>query len=209
MREMEKGIANVFTDAKSAANRAHKEIITIEKKLLEGLVDARTSLGDRATIYARVEKEKADTLQRQADREALDREREQKRILREAQAAEDRKLAEATVAENAGDTAKAEALLEEAASTIADTPSLPAVTLPPVAAPAIAQVKGVGQKTTWKCEITSLSDFLKWVVEDITLRQHYVEPILPLLNQLARAQKEKFKIPGARAVSSTSHAFRS
>jgi len=106
-------------------------------------------------------------------------------------AEEDRLLAEATAAQDAGDTEQAQAIIDQPIM-------VPVVTV----APAVARVEGVGQQTRWAAEVTDKLALIKYVA----LHPEWVgllDANEPNLNRLAVSQREAMRIPGVRAVSRT------
>lgn len=211
MSEMERGIANIFTDSKAAAHKAHKTICATEKELLSPLKECRLALGSRAATWEMAERRKAEEARRKAQEEADRKEREQKEKLSKAQEEADRKLAEAADAEKAGLMDEAGTLMDEAAGAEDKMEEILAAPMPEVTKPApdVGKVAGVSVRTTWSAEVVDLEKFIGWVTQEVALRKHYLQPLQAELNQLARMHKEKLDIPGVKAVPKHSHGFRS
>ncbi len=77
--------------------------------------------------------------------------------------------------------------------------ALPPVETPNIFVPQMAEVAGVSTRTTWRAEVHNLQALIAWIV----LHPEYidlVEPNMTTLRALANVQKEKFSLPGVRAV---------
>ena len=68
-------------------------------------------------------------------------------------------------------------------------------------------VGGVSQRTTWSAQVVSMEQFITHVAAH-TEHTHLLQPNSTALNQLARALKDKMRIPGVRAVPSVGTAVR-
>lgn len=124
---------------------------------------------------------------------------EQRRIAEEARKAEeaklrkqeeDKRIAAAEAAENSGNAAKAEAILE--------TPiEVPKVKIDP------PKQQGQSVRTTWKAEVVDFSKLLAYVAANPVLA-HLVKPDEQAIRAMVRIEKDAFKLPGVRAYSEKS-----
>lgn len=117
-------------------------------------------------------------------------EAERERQRRAAQkVADDAKLAAAMEAQATGDTARAEAILEKPTRVVA-----PRVPEPP-------KVKGMAFKENWKIDSMINMRVLVKAIAEGNAQIELVMPNMPVLNQLAKALKDKLNIPGVKAIS--------
>ena len=131
----------------------------------------------------------------------LEFQNEQERIARELQAkadAEARKEREklerkARLAEVVRRPEKAEELREEAETQVA-----------PVVTSAAPKISGVVRRETWKAEVTDKQALVKHIVDNQPALLVMVKIDQSLLNARAREMKDKFDLPGARAVKEAS-----
>jgi hypothetical protein len=119
-------------------------------------------------------------------------------------AAEEALLAQAQALQDAGQKDVAEALI-----------SMPVNVPVPVAAPVAQKPEGVSLPVTYKAEIVDMPVFLRSLAEgglgqDLTLEAfgRIAEAVRPILNGIARKQKELMSIPGVTAVRETGVSFK-
>lgn len=178
LRNGERAISEYFEPARKSADQAKKEILSARDGLIAPFSEARMAYDRKAQEYEFEERRKAEEKERELQEKARKQE-------------EERKLREAIEAEQSGDQATAEAIMQEP------------VTVPAVrVAPSVAQVQGVSSRTTWSAEVHDLPALVRYVAahpEWIYL----LEPSMPNLNRLATSQHEAMNIPGVRAVSQT------
>lgn len=169
---------------KDAAFAAHKVAVAAEKRLLDPLQQADTTL-----------------------RRAIGNwEQEQERIRREAQ----RKLEEA---QRKADEEARIALAVEAETngaeeeTVAEILNTPVVLPAAVAPPTFQRANGVGTQQRWRAELVDIKALCR-AVADGKASTEYVQANLVALNGLARAMKGTFNVAGCRAVPETTVAVR-
>jgi len=170
---------------KDATNKAHKEAVAAEKKLLEPIAQAESII--KGTVG-----------QWDAEQERL-RLAEQRR-LQEAQrkAGEEARLALAAEAEANGAT-------DETVEEILDTPVVqPAI----VAKPTFQKANGVSRQERWGAEVVDIKALCR-AVADGQAAPTMVLPNMVALNSMARAMRSTFNVPGCKAVTTTSVAVRS
>lgn len=180
---MQRGVKDLFADAKRDANKAHKSVVAAEKKLLVPLDAAKRMASGKLDVYEAEQRRIQQEAQRAAEKK-----------VREAE--EERQLQDAIDAEEAGDPEQADAILNE--------PVAPPVVH--VSAP-IAQVQGVSSRTTWHAEVTNLLQLVQFVAEHPEFI-NYLQHNGSALNQTARAQQAAMNVPGVKAVSETTRAVR-
>lgn len=172
-RELKRKSAEVtafFKPMKDAANKAHREVCQREKAMLEPLKNAESALKQKMGRY---------TMEQERQREELER---QLRLAAKLEA--DKKLAEAAVAEEAGDKAKCEEALQDAQ--IIDAASRSATLQ--VAAP-----KTCGVSTSKDWEIVAVDD--KEV--PVSMAGVVIRPVdKSTIMRLIRSSKGTIKIPG-------------
>ncbi len=184
LRDGERQIRDYFEPARKAADSAKKEILAARDGLIGPIQQARM-------IYDRT----ADHYEQEQRAIALEEERRLQQIIRKQE--EERQLQDAIAAEEAGDTAGANAILEEK------------VEAPIIAvAPQVAAVKGVSKTTRWSAEVVdklALVNYVSSHPEWVSL----LDANMPNLNRLAVSQHEALTIPGVRAVSTSTRSTRS
>lgn len=166
-----------------SAHEAHRGLTALRGDLIKPLDAARRVVSSKLDVYEREQRRIADEQRRQAEEAAR-------------KAAEERQLQDAIAAEEAGDSAEAEAILDEQ------------VPEPVVAVPTqTAKVAGVTTQERWHAEVVDMIGLVRHVAENpewIAL----LEPAMPQLNGLARSQRGAMRIPGVRAVAETVRAVR-
>lgn len=184
LRQAKKQIAEWFEPTRKAIQIAHKENLALRDGFIAPIDDACTAYDNSAGGFEREEERKAEDEQRRLQAEATRQEEERRRM-------------DAIDAEERGDTAEAAAIMEEPIEA-------PVV----IVAPQVAKVAGVSTRKTWGAEVHDLLELVKYVAahpEWINL----VEANGPALNKLAQSQHEALRIPGVRAVSTSTRATRS
>ena len=168
----------------STANGLHKSLTRLLADVLAPIDAAYRVLDGRAQDYESAERAKAEAKGRELQEQAR-------------KAEEERQLMDAIAAEESGDRKQAEAIL-------AETPSVPVVTV----TPALAKVSGESSRTNWKAEVFDKAALIKYVAahaEWIGL----LDANGPGLTALARSQRAALAIPGVRAVTEQVRSFRS
>jgi hypothetical protein len=187
LRAGEKRIAEHFEPTRKHLDAAKKELLAFRDGLVGPIAEARTIYDGKAQEYEHEEQRKAQEEERRLQELARKRE-------------EDRKLYEAIDAEEAGDKAGAEAILEEP------------VTVPTVrVAPAVAQVEGVSTRTLWSAEVHDVKACLKFMLErdEWAATLGRLKDVLEtVLRPMATAQRDGLRIPGVRAVATQVRATR-
>lgn len=183
LRLAQRKIQELFSQPKTDAFRAHKSICAAESKLLIPYVEAERIVSSKCTGYEREQRRIAEEAERHAREDARRRE-------------EELRFQEALEAENAGEAAEAQAILDQPIA-------VPTVRVEPE----VAKVEGISQRVLWSAEVNDLVALVGYVAahpEWISL----VEPNATALNALARAQRGELRIPGVKAVSTISRAVR-
>lgn len=176
----EKFIRSIYKAPKAVLDKAHKDLCAEEAQWLDPIREAKGLYFSKHTAYVseqeRLAREKAARLAEEARRQE-----------------EERRLQDAALADMNGSTEEAEAILSE--------PIAPVAVEVPVS---VTAVKGVGKaRKVWGAEVFDLRALIKWVAARIDQDPGvaaYLEPSLPALNAIARAQKAALKIDGVRAV---------
>lgn len=168
-------IDSTFDPIITAAHKAHKEALEQKKKVEAPLAEAENLLKPKIAAYLAEEERK--------------RREEELRLQKLAQEeAERRRLEEAAMLDDIGETAEANAILEEPVF-------VPAVTVQPTA----PKVAGITMRTTWAAQVTDLVALVKGVASGKVPIQA-LKADQTFLNQQARAMKSALSYPGVRAV---------
>lgn len=175
---IEARITYAFKEPKEGAHKAYKFLCDMEGTFLTPLREAKGEVNTRLDAYEREEFARA-------REEALQREAEARK------AEEDRQLADAEMARDAGDNATAEAILNE-----------PLAVAPISPEPEIATRKGISARHQWRAIVTDKAALVKYAAANPQFLR-LVEPCQAALNQLARAMEREMVIPGVRAVKET------
>lgn len=210
LEEKRTGIVKPLNEALGNINalfRAPREFLEGQKKLL----------GDKVANWNMAERRRIEEEQRKRDEEART---ERDRLAREAaereaqSRAEAQRIAdEAKKAQEAGDAGKAAELALQAQQTAAagrqDAIALQSQAAAVVSAPVIEmpQVKGVVARQTWKARVTDKQALIAHIAQHPEFLE-LVEVSQSALNQLAKAQKQNMKLPGAEAYIETGSAVR-
>lgn len=179
LRAGEKRIAEHFEPTRKHLDAAKKELLAFRDGLVGPIAEARAIYDRKAAEYEAAERVKAEA----EERRLQDLARKQE---------EDRKLYEAMEAEEAGDKAGAEAIINEPIEA-------PVVRV----APAVAKVEGVSTRTNWRAEIHDVKACLRHMLdhEEFHAALEAAKPFLTIImNRLAVAQRDGLRIPGVRAV---------
>lgn len=161
---VEKFIKDLYANPKKILHQAHKDMCADEAKYLVPIGEVRALIGGKCIAFEDIQRQKAEEIQRQAQEAARQQE-------------EERQLADAIDAEQAGDKEGAAAILEEKVEA-------PVIQVAPV----LATVAGVSSRVTWSAEVTDKAKLLAYVAthpEWLNL----IEPNMPALNKLAQAQQ--------------------
>jgi len=167
----------------SNAHKAHRGLTSLKSKLILPITEAKVQVSGLMMDYEDEEKKKA---KREAELLAIE---EKKRE-------EEEVIDHAANLEEAGDTEGAEEVMS------APIPK-PLVTVDA----AVAKVKGVHGRRSWKAEVVSMIALVKHVAAnpgDINL----LKPNDSALNKLAQAKDGKTGIPGVREYEKKSHSAR-
>lgn len=147
------------------ANRLHKSHIKKRDKITDPLDEAEGILNKKMVDWQIEEDKRIAAEQKEADEKA--------------------KLDAAIAAEEEGNDALSEAIIEDQ--------------VPVTAAPVEkAKTKGVSFTETWKCEVTDMKALIKAVCADTSLTACLL-PNMTILNQMAAAQKADMKVAGVKA----------
>lgn len=181
---LRKQVVDHHKPIKEAAHLAHKAAVDAEKKLLEPLQHAESTIKRAIGEWdaeqqrrRREEQERLEAVQRKADEEA--------------------RLALAAEAEANGAT-------EETVSEILETPVVAPVA---VATPTYQRANGVATQQRWRAEVTDIKALCR-AIADGKASLNLVQANMPALNSMARAMRQTFNIPGCKAVAETAVAVR-
>lgn len=170
-------------EALDAARKSITRPIDEAKERVMGLFKPVIALLDEAErIYKR-------TMLAYVDEQERKRREEQARLDEIARKEREALEAKARKAAEKGKDERADALAQQAASTVAAVSG--------VAKPA---AKGISTKTTWKCSEEIDVVALCRAIADGKVATIAVEPNMKFLNQQARSLEELFNIPGCKAV---------
>ena len=170
-----KEIAATFDPIIEKAHQAHKEALAQKNRHAEPLEEAKRIVTSKAKAFEDAQRRIQAEAQRQAEEEARKREEEER--IREAQAAEQSGAA------------------PEEVDAILETP-LPVA--PVHTAPTFQRGKGLTRERLFSAQVTSKLLLVKFVAENPQYL-NLLEPNMPALNALARAQQNLLKIPGVQA----------
>jgi len=158
---------------------AHKAAIADRDGLLRPVEEAEAIINDKILKYRAWEREEA----RKAQEAAAKAQRAAEEAARKAEAESLR-----------------EAGAEEAAKMVEEAPPAPVVA---VAAAAPVKTEGVFTRTSWKAEVTSKMELIKFVAQNPAFL-HLLDVSSKECNALARSQKAEMQIPGLKVVKSES-----
>jgi len=182
--DLERQIIDHHKPIKDAAYAAHKAACAAEKRLLDPLALAKSTV-KRSIAGWEVEQER---IRREAERQAEEAARK---------AEEEARISLAVEAEAAGAS-------EETTQEILATP-IPMTR--PVAVPTFQRAEGVSTQQRWKADLVDIKALCR-AIADGRASTELVQPNMVALNAMARAMKSTFNVPGVRAVPETSVAVR-
>lgn len=159
------------------AHETHKALTTLKAEALAPIKEARDHLQSACYEYKRQEERRAQEEQRRREEEA-------------------RKKAEADR------QAEINRLKEEGATKkeIKAVAAAPVVVTPmPIVVPRVAHVEGSSTREIWDAEVTDKKALFKFVYENYETTHHVFEAQMPVLNEIARRQKDKMNVPGVKA----------
>lgn len=184
----ERGIRDLFKEAKENAHKLDKSVREAEEKLLAPILTIRREIGGKCAAFV--------TKQRL---EAQEEERARQAALK--QKTDDDALRTAEVLEKKGAVAEASRVIEEAVST-----PVPRINVTPT----VARVQGVSSREVWRAELVDLPQLIVHVAHvleseaDDGTKAMWASLLLPnmgTLNAMARERKASFTMPGVVAVS--------
>jgi hypothetical protein len=169
-----------FKAVKQSIDASKRTVLSFESKARTPFAEALKVVDGKLKLYRDEQEEK--------------RRAEEERLRAAAKKLEDdRRLREAEEAIKGGAT-------EEEALQVLEQPStMPAPSLPAL----VPKLPGTAFVERWRAEITNLHDLVLHVGMHAELL-NLIEPNMPALNQMARAQKGALSIPGVRAVAEES-----
>ena len=181
---LRKQVVDHHAPIKTATHKAHKEAVSAEKKLLDPLQQAETIIKRAISDW-------------DAKQERIRIEEQRKLEAAQRKADEDARLALAQEAEENGAT-------EETVDEILETQVVaPAV----VAAPTYQRTSGISTTKRWRAEVVDIKALCRAIGEG-NMPTNIVQANMTVLNSLARALKESFKVPGCKAVIDSSVSVR-
>jgi len=180
VKGLRKLINETFDPIIKKAHESHREAIEQKKRAELPLVEAEGVLKPQIGRYV-AEQER---IKREAEEKA--RREEQARIEAERKAEEER-LAAALKAEEAGDSARAEEILNEAPPEFKPLPPAPVGFVVP-------KISGMSTSTIWKFD----------VVDQAKIPSEFMVPNFTKIGQVVRATKGTLQIPGIRIYSEKS-----
>lgn len=168
-------IAETFEPHIKRAHEAHKALLKEKADAEAPLAEAERIAKSALVVYDQ-------------EQERIRREEERRLQAEMRRQEEERRLAEAVALEDAGESAEAEALIEEP------------VFVPTVAvAPSTPKVAGISYRETWSAKVTDLAKLVKWVAANPQFAG-LLSANMPALNGQARSLKAQMQIPGVEAV---------
>ncbi len=170
-----KELDNTFDPIIDKAHKAHKEALEQKARHAKPLTDAKFIATQKCKAYEDAQEMIRQCQQREAEEAARKREEEER-------------LSEAVAADEAG------AAPEEVAAII-ETP-LPVA--PVRVAPTFERVKGVTRDRPFSAQVTAKLLLVRYVAENPQYL-NLLEPNMPALNALARAQQNLLQIPGVKS----------
>lgn len=183
IRVGKKGIKEMLDPLCKKANDLHKSLTWLRKEALKSWDHAEDITTGKLDTYEREQQRIADeaAAEAQAEAEALE---------------EDRQLAEAAEAQDAGDHKAA----EEIVSRPIEAPIVES-------RPDVAKMKGVSARTSYKVQVVDVVMLAKHVVDNPQW-QNLIMGNMTVLNGLARSQQQAFNVPGCRLVKDTVRSVR-
>lgn len=196
-QEIDKTFDPLISDAWKGHKNIKAEKTRHEKKLIEAEQITKITISN----YVRAEEEK----RREAERKRQEEERkireEEDRRRREEEARkreQEEKIRKAREAEEAGKQEEADEILDSV-----PLPEPPKPTPPPAprtVVPDKPKAEGASVNKYWSAEVVDVRLLCKAVADGV-VPASFVKGNEPILNSVARADKEKFNVPGVRAVS--------
>jgi hypothetical protein len=171
IKDLRKEIGNTFKPIIDKANQAHKEAIAQQRKVETPLIEAEGIIKNRIAGFLAEEERK-----RRAEEDRL------RELARKEE--EERRLAEAIRAEEEGDSAEAEAILEET----------PAFIPPPIVPRTVETGGGITMKKNWKFRIANAAK----------IPREYLTPDMVKIGGVVRAMKDATRIEGVEVYSEDS-----
>lgn len=183
-------INKTFDPLISGAHQQHKALLSAKKKIDDPLAKKDTKVKLLMEDYH-------DEIERKRQKALADAEAERQRVERERVAEEARLQKEAEEEEAAGNTEKAEELIQQAA-TVETQPVEPTAVIP-------ERVKSVGSsaRQLWSAEVVDLMALVKAVAAG-KAPLVCIQANQKILDSRARGEKKDLDIPGVRAVSRSS-----
>jgi hypothetical protein len=178
-----KNLEELYKPIKQDIDAVKKIVLEAEKADLGAVNAAKTELAAKVQAYAK-----------EQERIRLEKAREEAAAARKA--AEEQRLQDAIAAEEAGEKAEAEQILNE-------------VVMPAPSIVQVPQVKAAGQvtKTTYSAQVTNLMQLVKAVAAG-TVPLQALKADEPFLNSQARAFRQGLNYPGIVVKENTSTHFR-
>mgnify|MGYP001564367470 CR=1 FL=1 len=185
-------VAEVFDPIVTSAHTAWKTALEQRKGVEQYAVAAERTLKERMGAYeqdqARLRRQAEEAARREQERlEVEERARVAAEEVRLRAQAEEVRLAEAIVAEQAGDTVRAQALVE-APIVVAPVAPRPIFVAPPPMAQ--AKVEGVSFRDDWDFEIENAA----------LIPREYLTPDLVRIRGVVKAMKAATNIPGIKVI---------
>jgi len=175
IKGLRKQIDDTFDPVIKKAHEAHKAAVAAKKGVEAPLVQAEDIIKAGMGTYNR---EKEHRLREQQARLAAERRKQE----------EEARLAEAVALESAGDAEVTEAVLAQP------------IIVPVVKIPNEARVAGISHRENWRAEVVDVLALVKFIAQRPEF-VNLVQPNMPALNSLAKAQRSALNVPGVRAVS--------
>ena len=179
LKRADKSVCDRIDPIIANAYRTHKSLTALKSQVLRPIELARATITGKKSTYEQRERARAEA-------ERVERERELRKIEEEA------RLAAACAAEAAGRTVQAECII-----------NAPVIIKPVAAAPQLAKVSGVSQRTTYKANVTDKWALIQHVAQHPELA-YLLDAAMKHIDAIARDQKDKFSLPGAELVVETS-----
>jgi hypothetical protein len=184
LKGMIKQVSSVFDPIVERAHEAHREAIAQRAKFLEPLEVAGKIINGRMTTWWKAETDRVNAERRRIQ---LEQQKEQDRLRK---IAEDEAIAKAQKLAEAGKMKQAEKVLEK-----------PVFVPPPVKVemPQAPRSEGISYSSKWRVIVDDKMTLIKAVVE-CKVPSSLLNENQTMLDAMARADKEKFNVPGCRAV---------
>lgn len=200
-RRGEKAVDEVMDPIRESAHRTWKVAVERQKMLKAPFVAGREIADHRMGVYQAEQerRRKAAEEARRIEQERLEAEarKEALRLEEEARrAAEEATLAVAIQAEEQGDAAAAEQILEQP---VFVAPVLPRPVFAPPVQVAVPQAQGVSFRSVWSAEVYDLRMLVR-AVADGRVPLNAIAADMTVLNGVARSLKGNMAYPGVKAV---------